>query len=365
MALGLNIFKMPDSRYPNRIGSDLLSPSGGGGVVSNVAWMLDYGTDAPGVCNTQKHDVRYDWYISDGSIIMFTAERKVLTKSRNISGKISYKMPLDLTSSEPLEYSTVGTGGLNFNTASYSDLWNDNLKPSADRYSTGGSDLIRWKQTTDFIDLTIGPTKNNAPTYHIYSYNNFYGPTGYWITSSASNINYDEVYPIQVYVSATETAKVNYSITQNGTVVSTGEVDSNTVLVYLPTYITGANTFAVTLSDANNRSITLAGPVLNVIHDIRPIAEFITQSGQYRSGKPITVSFKIFDADYDPINWTLYKNNSIVSSGSSTAGITIDHSLLLSGTNTFKVIVSDPFKSSAPVEGPTIKVVDWKDISHP
>lgn len=48
-----------------------------------------------------------------------------------------------------------------------------------------------------------------------------------------------------------------------------------------------------------------------------------------------------------------------------TAGITIDHSLLLSGTNTFKVIVSDPFKQSAPVEGPTIKVVDWKDISHP
>ena len=364
MALGLNIFTMPDSRYPNILGHDYIKYHDSC-YSSYKADMLDYGTDAPGVCNTNKTDIRYDWHISDGSILMFIPERKVLTKSKNISGKISYKMPMDLISTDPLVYSVNGTGGLNYNTASYCDLWNDNLKPSANRYSSQGSDLIRWKQTTDFIDVILNPSKNNAPQYHIYSYNNFYGPTGYWLTSSASNINYDEVYPIQIYASATETAHVDYTITQNGDVVATGTIDANTVLVYQPTYITGANIFSVTLSDSNNRSITLAGPVLNIIHDIRPIAEFVTQSGQYRSGKPITVSFRIFDADYDPIAWTLYKNDVVVSSGSSTAGITIDHSLLLAGTNTFKVIVRDPFKESAPVLGPTIKVVDWKDISHP
>lgn len=366
MALGFNYWKL--GNFKLGFGND----GKYGRVVSMgnnmfTAVLLDYGRVFGLVANSNENDDRYFWYLHDDKIMMLKAERKVEKKSQNILGKLVYREPLNHTHAGSLDYSQSGSGNVSITKKKTRQIMDEFVRPTIVQnvHSSMGTSATNWKQTTPFVDTYVTINDPDAPKYHIYSFANFFGPTGYWLTQSAVNVNFDEIQPVQLYINSVETPTIDYVLYNNGVEFSRGTTDANTIVISTWAYNLGVNSFSAVLSDSNGRSVTIKGPDIAVIYNRRPVVEWITKSGQHRQGHAITVSFHINDADSDTMGWSLYKNDALISTGTSSTGITIDHSLLLSGTNVFKVRMSDPYGTYSMVEGPTIKIVDWKQTSTP
>lgn len=233
------------------------------------------------------------WALSDGRLLRFN-ERNLHGRVYTRSGKIHVRAPsINPSRAAVGSPSQIGTGSVSI---SRPTTKRSLLRGLPNSYTTPSNELevsdikTTWAGATGIVDTTVS-TSTNAPKYRIYG-SGLYGPTGYWVTKSRSDIRIHQTVNVEWYATDFECATLNYSLTVNGSVVSTGVMNSGAYVSYPVVCSTlGDVQLSVTLSDENGKSYELVGPLLQV-QDV-PIytGEILLpiENGRYRIGTPVSV----------------------------------------------------------------------------
>lgn len=310
------------------------------------------------------------WALSDGRLLSFN-ERNLRGRVYIRSGKIHVRAPnINPSRASITSPSQIGTG---FVLLSRPTTKRSLLQGLPSSYTTPANEVessdvkTTWVASTGIVDTTV-TTSETAPKYRIYG-SGLYGPTGYWVTKSRSDIRIHQTVNVEWYATDYECATVSYNLYANGSLTASGTMNSNTFMSMPITFsVEDLVQLSVTISDENGKTVELVGPTLQV-HNLPILSGVILlpiEDGRYRIGTPVTVRARL-----EPCStWSVmhvFNNTSVeVSRGTlvSPKPLTIEFDVAPPelGSHRLDLILSDTLGPQDPADTVSFLVVAYDEL---
>ena len=256
-------------------------------LVDFIYFGIDLGSGAQSIPGWET-----DWRVSDARLLS-SREHNLMGRVYGRSGSISARAPYFNPSHDAIGLPTqsgLGTVGLLRKTTRRSLLGEVTALNTPMFESAGANIATIWETQTGIVDVTV-ESSANSPGYRIYG-SGLYGPTGYWVTKSRSDIRINQTVNVEWYATDYECATFNYELKRNDVTIATGTMNSGSHVTHPILFDqSGDVQLSVTLSDENGKSYELVGPLLQVQNVPTYAGEILLpiENGRYRIGTPVSV----------------------------------------------------------------------------
>lgn len=311
-------------------------------------------------------DPLFGLQVSDGSLLQLKPERDLgggLPRNNRIH--LTYTLPFDpaVVRVDPLFVLQSHAAGRLDVAASTFDYGPLSLRPSSPKYAYT-LDVPDGVHDLDVTTKAKWATTPAEAAYRVYGGRNS-APTGTWIAPvDGASVRIGTAFTVTFVLADADGDDVAYELYAAGAKVTYGTAAPGTVISLTYTPGVGPTSFSAILTDSLGATATIAGPTVTAIDNRPPLGSITEPATQrVREGRSLSVAFSVSDPENGPVNWKVLDNGITIASGDdiSVASTVTFAWTPAAGVHALSLAMADSYGWIAPIVGPIVTVVAWRD----